>query len=83
MPIASVTQGKGAGGLLSYLDSGKGGLHPDKTCAWATGNLLGSRRDDWALQMRVAAAESSRTEQPYLHLILSLDPEDPAQQLAG
>jgi hypothetical protein len=81
MPIAILKQGKGAGGLLSYLDSGKGGLQPDKASAWATGNLMGSRREDWALQMRVTAAESSRTEQPYLHLILSLDPKDPAQQL--
>lgn len=92
MPIFKVSYGKNIGGLVNYLYEGKKvpfedpitkeldhELQPERVDGYET-NLIGDNRLSWAAQMRDQSDLSKRCEQPYMHVSLSFDPNDPQQK---
>jgi Relaxase/Mobilisation nuclease domain len=78
MPIVKLSTGKGAGGLMRYLQQGRKHAEPDRASAWQT-NLPGEDREDWALFFAQRRVLNDRVLKPYLHLSVSFDPNDPDQ----
>ena len=79
MPIAKLTTGKGAGGLMKYLEQGRAGATRDRASAWET-NLGGQNRHDWAVYMVKRRQMNLNVQSPYLHISVSFDPHSEAQR---
>jgi len=84
MPISKLIKGHGAAGALRYLKDGKrDSLEPDRAEAWR-GTPPGCPLERWPVQLaRQAAKGDVRLNDPYVHIVLSFDPNDPAQNRAA
>lgn len=78
--IGKAKTGKGFGGLLRYLESGKDGKQQDRVDWIEARNLPTADPETAAKLMRATANENSRVEKPVYHLSLAWDVKDRPSQ---